>query len=110
MIKTAIIALIAIVAPNLGYAEGADYFSATKLRGYCTEHDPGFVFGCQKYIHGFVEGIRAGSEGRPDAIWCFPNEANVGQAVLIVEKFMRDNPALLHQEAGLIVGLALLQA
>jgi Rap1a immunity proteins len=63
-------------------------------------------------MEGFLGGIEAGdgSKEKDKRIWCFPRDATVRQARLVVEKYLRDNPAILHRPAGLIAGIALMLA
>jgi hypothetical protein len=68
--------------------------------------------GCTLYVQGFVAGVQPadGTKRKDTRMWCFPDGSTIGQTRLIVEKYMRDNPQALHQEASIIVRKALLFA
>jgi hypothetical protein len=54
-----------------------------------------------------VMGNAAGKLGK----CCPPNGGvSVDQGRLIIEKYMRNNPETLHEQAGVVAGLALVQA
>jgi hypothetical protein len=68
---------------------------------------------CTQYVQGFLAGIEVagyGGKTKDDKIWCLPEGATVGQARLVIEKYMRENPEALHQPASLITALALMLA
>jgi hypothetical protein len=64
------------------------------------------------YIHGLVDGITMGvASGKFPRAYCPPESGiSTEQARLIVEKFFRNNPEQLHVDAGLVAGLAIIQA
>ena len=67
---------------------------------------------CTAYIHGLVDGMTMGvaSEKFPGK-YCPPDSGiSAPQARLIIEKFLRDHPERLHVEAGLVAGLAIIEA
>lgn len=68
---------------------------------------------CAAYIEGFIAGWgiarvnRDPKVGTRSAEICIPTAATVGQLVLVVAKYLDDNPALLHQPAPLLIMEAL---
>ncbi len=87
--------------------------SGSRLNEYCSgPKDSAEDVACTQYIQGYVAGIEAGdgSKSKDARIWCFPKGATIGQARLVVEKYLHDRPEALHQNAGLLVGLALMLA
>lgn len=62
---------------------------------------------CGAYIRGVAEGIAIGQELGPQGRLCFPENVSNLQLRLVVEKYMRENPAKLNQGTSLIVMLAL---
>ena len=93
--------------------KSAAALTGNELQEYCSgPKGSGFGLACAEYIHGFVSGFLAADHTkRKDArILCFPMDATIGQARRIVEKYMRDNPQSLHQDASIIVGKAILLA
>jgi hypothetical protein len=68
---------------------------------------------CIAYVRGLVDGMVVGrAMGMHYATEYCPPEKGISadQARLIVEKYLRDHPEELHQEAGLIAGGALVLA
>ena len=64
---------------------------------------------CTLYVSGFLAGIRLLTALKENTrMWCFPDGSTIGQSRLIIEKYMRDNPQSLHQDASVIAGKALL--
>jgi hypothetical protein len=102
--------LMLLTSCTTAVAEGV--FTANKLRQYCADRDAVSDAACTEYIQGFVGGIGAadGSKEKDAKLWCFPKDATVGQARLVVEKYMRENPEILHKSASFITGTALLFA
>ncbi|WLA47619.1 Rap1a/Tai family immunity protein [Bradyrhizobium elkanii] len=64
---------------------------------------------CLVYSRGFIDGFVTGRiVGKNDVTVCLPKEGVAAeQARLIVEKYLRDNPEQLHQEAGLLAASAI---
>ena len=62
-------------------------------------------------MEGFTEGIvvqgLSNADGHPIRI---PGDATVMQAALIIEKFMREHPEMMHQDAAISSELALAAA
>jgi hypothetical protein len=104
---------VGVVAALLASQANAARLSGNKLHEYCTAPESSMEgVACTLYIEGYAAGIEAGdgSKKKDARMWCFPPNSTVGQGKLIVQKYMRDNPAMLHHDADLIVGLALMQA
>jgi hypothetical protein len=60
---------------------------------------------CDGYIHGILDGLVLGSFGT----YCAPSGGvSVTQGRLIVEKFMRNHPETLHEQAGNVAALAMM--
>ena len=68
---------------------------------------------CVAYIHGFLDGLvigRVAGEQNPPVL-CPPKDGiEVDQGRLIIEKYLRDHPERLHEEAGLLAAAAMLDA
>jgi hypothetical protein len=82
-------------------------FIADQLYKLCTTGDLEGETKCRNWVSGFTEGMMY-YQSRPRP--CFPNGVTVDEAILIVKKFMQEHPQDLHAEAGVVSGLALLQA
>jgi hypothetical protein len=91
----------------------ANVMTGNELQNYCSApRDTQFDAACTQYVQGFLGGIEASSGGmsKDAKIWCIPDGATIGQARLVVEKYMREHPEGLHQPASLVTGLALMFA
>jgi Rap1a immunity proteins len=98
-------------------AESNNFYTAQELQTDCSDHSASSISSirtllCLHYIAGFVDGIRANEDPKRSAekLWCFPKGITLGQARQVIEKYMRDNPQVLHLEAAGVAGLALLTA
>jgi hypothetical protein len=89
-------------------AANADDFSGVMLYRYCDHHEHGVEqITCAAFIHGLLDGLALGSSGN----YCFPSGGvSVTQGRLIIEKFMRDRPETLHEQAGFVASRALMSA
>jgi hypothetical protein len=87
-------------------------FTADQLYKLCTTGDPEGETICRNWVSGFTEGMMNSQTREQKNIPppCFPNGVTADEAILIVKKFMQEHPQDLHAEAGVISGLALLQA
>lgn len=105
---------LAVVVGLASMPVGAEEFDAARLYGVCEHHDPSSSENavCLWYVRGLIEGMLFGSlSSKVSAGYCPPSDGvSVEQGRLILDKFMRDNPAMLHQKAGVIAGAALLAA
>ena len=94
---------------------GAEGLTGNVLYEACTDRDNAANQTiCQTWMAGFTSGIfgaQAEAHRRSlTAVTCLPNEITPGQTRLIVEKFMKDNPKLLHHPADAIAFVALSEA
>jgi hypothetical protein len=62
---------------------------------------------CTAYMAGFLDGLY---QADAQKAFCFPRGFTVGQARLIIEKFMSEHPEELHKGASAISARALLIA
>ena len=91
----------------------ANALTGTELYRNCTEGKQSIGSAmCLAYVRGFAEGIVFGNElGKLPRAFCPPTAGlHVDQARLIIEKFLRDNPDKLHNEAVFLAGQALMEA
>jgi hypothetical protein len=68
---------------------------------------------CIAYVHGFLDGIVSGHGIGKNAptLYCPPEEGvSVDQGRLIVEKYLREHPEQLHEQAGIQVTSAMIEA
>ena len=88
------------------------FLTGNKLQEFCSSpHNSREDIACAYYLKGFVSGIEVGDGARDDErMWCFPEGSTIGQARLVVEKYMREHPETLHRDAGVIAGIALFAA
>ena len=111
MTRLLISAVFAVLIAPAARAEGLD---GTKLYEICGHHDFSSSENtvCAYYVKGFIEGMLFGDFSAKVTVgYCPPEEGiSVEQGRLIIEKYMRDNPAILHRHAGVIAGEALLTA
>jgi Rap1a immunity proteins len=91
------------IQPAKAAATGMD------LQQWCSAGNDGSIDGtkCFIYMLGFINGLSLAADGK---VWCLPGNLTVGQSMLIVQKWMRDNPEELHQRAGIIAERAMLNA
>jgi hypothetical protein len=84
----------------------ADPFSGEKLEMLCTERAGADA--CALYILGFFQGIMAQQTlGNPI---CLPKGVNGLQAKLVIEKYLREHPENLHDDAWMAASVALAAA
>jgi len=98
------------LAVALGCIQSANAASTgMDLQRWCSAVDDGTIDGnrCDAYMLGFVHALSLASDSK---VWCLPDNLTRGQSVLIVRKWMRDNPEELHQSAGVVASRALLSA
>ena len=103
-----IILLVILVALVTGSPAFAGYFKGgNSLHSDCQKDmgDMGFAR-CQLYIVGVMDG----SDAVNKALYCWPKNATVSQAVDIVKKWLEENPALRTMPGGDIVVSALKEA
>ena len=74
--------------------------TGSELLERCEDHDLSWADG---WCTGYIQGVG----NHPDA--CIPEGVTNGQFRKVVEKFLRDNPAELHEEAGMLVFLVQLE-
>jgi hypothetical protein len=107
-----VVVLVLLVAFLTSPASAAE-LTGNDLQEWCSApKGSGLGLACATYISGFMDGIEIGdgAKRKDTRMLCFPDSATVGQARLIIEKYMRDNPQSLHQPRAIIVGKALLLA
>jgi hypothetical protein len=91
-------------------------FSGTDLYKHCQKRNGGpEEIACAAFVHGFLDGMFLGySLGRDKDAgfgYCPPEKGvSVDQGRLVVEKYLREHPEKLHEQAGLLVGWALVGA
>jgi hypothetical protein len=86
-------------------ASAGDEFNGSKLYEYCGEHNSSAAqLGCTAFIHGLLDGLLLGRFG----LYCPPKDGvDVAQGRLIIEKFMRDHPEILNDQAGYVAAVAM---
>jgi hypothetical protein len=101
------------LSPQARAADNPD-LSAQALYDLCNNNDQHAQDVCQSWIYGFAWGMVtsqiATSAANLSPGTCIPEGVTGGQALLIIEKFMRDHPELLHHNAAVFSGFALTQA
>lgn len=60
---------------------------------------------CLGYIQGFIRGVEVGEIllKAPKRLICVPDASTAGQVMMVILKFLRDNPARLHENASVLV-------
>ena len=97
-----------VVALSTMLAGNAYSFTAAELYKYCTAPKYGDRdVGCTLYVRGLIDGLYLGHNLSKDEFPLCANSIDAAQARLIVERFMREHPEFLHQEAGVVSGIAL---
>lgn len=100
-----IAAALLIFSASNSFAAG---FKGTELNEMCASENKGMKNICNMWISGFQAGIAAGrSAAKTDFSVCLPDGFTGNQATLIIEKFMKDNPATLHNPAEVVAFYAL---
>jgi hypothetical protein len=103
--KRMIIASILIFCASRSIAAG---LSGTELYGFCTNQNKSVRTVCETWISGFQAGIYAQSQAaKTDVSVCLPDGFTGAQAKLIIDKFMKDFPATLHNQAEIVAFFAL---
>jgi Rap1a immunity proteins len=106
-----LIALLTLISSS---AEAIEDFSAKHLQTICQHDNPDSVehIVCVSYLRGLIEGMLFGSVSAVATVgYCPPkNGISPEEGRLIIEKYMRKNPAYLHEKASVVAGAALLSA
>jgi hypothetical protein len=91
-------------------------FTGTDLYQQCQDKKRGIRdLLCIAYVRGFIDGITAGTaipRSRHASEFCLPEKVAISaeQARLIIEKYLRDHPEQLHEEAELLAATAIMLA
>jgi hypothetical protein len=108
-VEMAVIAgLIALWTP-----ESAKAFTGADLYRICAGKGRGAnETSCKAYTRGFVDGMTMGAAtGKTAAKFCPPKGGiSDEQSRLVIERYLKDHPEDLRDDAGLMAGVALLQA
>jgi len=106
-------ALLVAVIFSLAASE-AHALKGAELYELCISSDKGSFqdLSCLSYVRGFVDGIIMGkAAGELGSRFCAPaGGISAQQGRLIAEKYLRDHPEALHNEAGSLLGVAFAQA
>ncbi len=90
---------------------GAVWVSGNDLARNCSTSQNYFSYGsCAGYVMGVADMMAQPEWPYPSTRACFPDEAERGQLVAIVKKYVAKHPEQLHDAALAIVALALAQA
>jgi hypothetical protein len=101
---------VALVLYSASCAAAAD-FTGLDLQYLCNSHDDKAVSMCEMWIGGFMRGLSAAQAiSKQQRVTCLPNGSTGEQGVLIVQKFLKDSPQLLHQPADVLAFVALTRA
>jgi Ssp1 endopeptidase immunity protein Rap1a len=65
---------------------------------------------CEGYLRGFIDSHGMESSMTGDYLYCLPPGTSTAQVVLVVVKYLEDNPTKLHQPRAPLVARALTQA
>jgi len=85
--------------------------TGNELYRLCTEGTRGNSAVCAAYIRGIHEGMSLGEGMAKEGVdYCPPDGLRGEQTKLIVEKYMREKPEIMHKGAGILVGSALYKA
>jgi Rap1a immunity proteins len=94
-----------VASPAYAGMTGSTLYAACNTR---TEHGETT---CSLWMSGFGSGMysaqRLAHRNHLPAVTCFPDEISGTEVRAVVEKFMRDNPALLHFDADVLATTAL---
>jgi hypothetical protein len=99
--RAAIAAAIVLMSiQSAGALTGADLWNQCQTR----DEGSSLNLACTAYIRGFVDGfVSANTLANIKIRTCIPRAGvSVTQARLIIEKYLRENPQHLHQQAGLL--------
>jgi hypothetical protein len=79
-----------------------------------TTTEVGYVMGCLGYVRGFTTGVayeasfaKAKTKQNAPVPFCIPEDVENGQTVLVVLKYIRDNPADSNQPTVILIKYAL---
>ena len=96
---------IAALAMLLGSpASYAGFITGNSLANDCEKNDSMFQDG---FCYGYVLGVY---DSNPGDLICAPNGVTGKQLLSIVRKFFRERPEILHDEAAVLVTVALAEA
>lgn len=84
-------------------------FTGMDLLNICTRNDNDLINLCKIWIAGFQSGLVAAQTARETihSSVCLPESFTVQQAILIIEKFMKEHPESLHHSAAAVALRAL---
>jgi hypothetical protein len=102
--------LVILIAVGLPSAAYSGVFTGMELRQLCvgTKSDQDL---CGIWISGFHSGLGAAQSTAKDArVTCIPNGTTGDQARLVIEKFMAEQPNVLHLGADAVSFIALTRA
>ena len=82
-----------------------DAFRGNRLKEFCDDYssDRFGLYGatCSGYVNGVADALASTS------LFCFPEGVEREQSILVVKKYLSDNPGKLHLEADILVVEAL---
>lgn len=107
MFKKALLLIATSVVLSSAHAfDGNDLYPA------CLAKDGDGMKGiCIGYVRGFIEGMQGQSIMDSSKMrFCHPDKMQYSQAIDIVANYLRDNPALRHESAGILVFNAMVLA
>ena len=107
------LAAVTMIALATTQSHAENEFDGTLLRDLCVSNNQHEKLLCSMFISGFAYGLSVGTvaQQRPDGVhFCPPKDGVSGQqAELIVEKYLKDNPDKLHENASLLAYVALMK-
>lgn len=104
-----VIAVAACVGPSVSIAEAQSPVTGSFILPHCERgEERGIV--CTALVAGFFQmhSLLKSQFGR--GLYCTPPGVTAGQAIRIYLRYLQDNPARLHEEAGVLYGLAMAKA
>ena len=108
------VAPVVLVGIILAFPHDSWALTGAELYKFCSGRSADGTIACTAYVQGFIDGFIFGKGSEKMGVnWCppgGPKGVSGTQSRLIVEKFLRDQPQKLNDEAGLLVGEALLDA
>lgn len=93
--------------------QGRSDFTGMDLLNMCGSKDKEAKSLCESWIVGFQAGVGTAEDFRKatnGGSVCLPKGFTGGQVILIVEKYMKENPKLLHFGANMVTFEALFEA